>query len=106
MNATLALVQLLIAKGEVLISQHAYDRLSQNGIAMVEVELGASNAVVVEDYPTFHKGPSILVLQTDANGHPVHVVWGIRTGTTTPAVVVTAYRPDPSLWSADFRSRK
>jgi hypothetical protein len=30
---------------------------------------------------------------------PVHMVWGIRKDSQGPAVLVTAYRPDPLLWS-------
>lgn len=29
---------------------------------------------------------------------------GIEAGTTEPAVVVAAYRPDPSQWSGDFEA--
>jgi hypothetical protein len=67
---------------------------------------GVSAATVVEDYPTFGKGPAVLVLESDAQGKPVHVVWGIPKGHTSPAVLVTAYRPDPGTWSADFLRRR
>jgi hypothetical protein len=36
----------------------------------------------------------------------VHAVWGIPKGATGPAVLVTAYRPDPSRWSEDFMRRR
>ncbi len=42
--------------------------------------------------------------ETEKN--PVHVVWGVSKGTKTPAVIVTAYRPDPVKWTNDFRRRK
>ncbi len=105
MGETLGKVQKLVAAGNALISQHAYDRLAMNGILAHEIETGVATAIEVEDYPDFHKGPSVLVLQQDSGGKPVHVVWGIRKGSSAPAVVITAYRPDPSLWSSDFRSR-
>ena len=105
MSETLRQVLALVASGSSIISQHAYDRLATNGMTAQEIEAGAATAVAVEDYPDFHKGPSVLVLQQDAEGHPVHVVWGIRQDSAGPAVVITAYRPDPSLWTADFRSR-
>ena len=64
------------------------------------------SAIVLEDYPAYHTGPAVLVPQYDANAAPLHAVWGVEKGTDEPAVLITAYRPDPSLWSDDFRTRK
>ncbi len=32
--------------------------------------------------------------------------WGIPGGDVEPAVLVTAYRPDPMLWESSFLRRK
>jgi class 3 adenylate cyclase len=101
MGDTLARIKALAAAGEVLLSQHAYDRLAENGMSAADIGAGIAGALEIED----HKGPSVLVLQADANGQPIHVLWGIRKGTMAPAIVVTAYRPDPSRWTTDFRRR-
>jgi hypothetical protein len=50
--------------------------------------------MMIDDDPDYAKGPCFLVLQEDAQGNPLHVVWGIPKGASSPAVVVTAYRPD------------
>lgn len=39
-------------------------------------------------------------------GMPIHVVWGIPKGCDKPAVLVTAYRPDPGRWDETFTKRK
>ncbi|MGH6919528.1 MAG: DUF4258 domain-containing protein [Geminicoccaceae bacterium] len=100
MSETLAAVQALVARGEVRISDHGYDELADDGISAGEVVPGLEGAVVVEDYRHGPRGRSVLVLLRGADGGPVHVVWVIAAGNSTPAVMVTAYRPDPSRWSA------
>ncbi len=69
----------LAARREILISDHGYDELAADGI---------------------------LVLQRDHEGQPIHVLWGIPANATSPAVVATAYRPDPNRWTEDFGRRK
>jgi hypothetical protein len=79
--------------------------MAEDGILAREVIDGVAAAVVVEDYPEYSKGPCTLVLQRDRSGNPIHVVWGMPRGEASPAVLVTAYRPDPARWSADFLRR-
>lgn len=105
MSATLVSVRGLVANRDLMLSNHASLRLLSSGILLAEVTAGVAAAIVVEDCPSAHKGPSVLVLQDDGLGQPIHVLRGIRAGTSRPAVLITVYRPDPNLWSADFRSR-
>lgn len=106
MSRTLQRILILIERGEVRISLHGYDELAADAISTRDVVTGISDAVVVEDYPEYGKGPAVLVLQHDIDGLPIHVLWGIPKGRTSPAVMVTAYRPDPQRWSVDFTRRR
>ena len=105
MSQTLGRVVALVMEGEVRVSEHGYDELAADGILVRDLVAGIRNAELVEDYPDFAKGPCILVLQQDHDGHPVHAVWGIPEDEAGPAVLVTAYRPDPQRWSDDLRRR-
>jgi len=96
----------LVATGDVMISAHGYDEMAEDGILAGDVIDGVKIAVIVATYPDYAKGPCVLVRQFDQSGSPVHVVWGIPKGRTSPAVLVTAYRPDPARWTDDFLRRK
>ena len=81
-------------------------RLLSDNLLAREVVEGASEAVIVEDYPDYPKGSCVLVLQMDREQQPVHVVWGIPKGHSSPAVLITAYRPDPEIWEDDYLRRR
>ena len=106
MTTTLEQIRQLVSSGELRISEHGYDELSNDGICAREIVAGVDQAILVEDYPAFPKGPSVLLLQRDNDGCPIHAVWGIPHGHDRPAVLVTAYRPDPDRWDQDLRRRK
>ena len=105
MSETLRRVQTLILSGDYLVSDHGFDELVEDGILPSDVITGIATAVPVEDYRDRVRGLSVLALQNDGNGRPIHVVWAIPAGERRPAVLVTAYRPDPALWDSDFKQR-
>jgi uncharacterized protein DUF4258 len=96
----------LIRLGEVRISDHGYDELAADGIFARDALANVAEGIVVEDYPDYAKGPCVLVLQKDRRGEPMHVVWGIPKGASSPAVLITAYRPDPDRWESGLLRRR
>lgn len=102
-------LQKLITDGAVRISEHGYDELYEDGLTVRELLNGIldeETVKIIEEYPNYPKGPCILLLQEDQKGRPVHVVWGIPKGYEKPAVLVTAYRPDPEQWNESFERRQ
>ena len=106
MSQTLEAIRRLVASGDVRISEHGYDELSDDNITVRDLLNGVRAAILIEDYPEFAKGAAVLALQLDGMERPVHAVRGIPKGFTAPAVLVTAYRPNPALWNESFTERR
>ena len=106
MSSLLKKIVRLINEGEILISAHGYDELAEDKIKLNDIIWSVSSAEIIQEYPDYKKGPCILVLQYDNGNQPIHVVWGIPLNQETPAVLVTAYRPDPKIWKGDLKQGK
>jgi hypothetical protein len=104
-SQTLTAIKELIALKNILISSHGYDELAEDGLFVSDVINSISQAIVVEDYPDAYKGPSVLLLQKDRSGNPIHTVWGIPKDRTEPAVLITAYIPSKEKWDKTFTRR-
>ena len=105
MDDTLTKIMALIKNGSVRISSHGYDELASDAIRIRDIVDSIEGARLVEDYPEYPKGPCVLVLQRAADGSAIHAVWGIPRGSVEPAVLKTAYRPDPKRWTEYFMRR-
>ncbi len=103
--STLKKIINLCINQNIRISEHGYNELANDDLTAREVVSGVLDAVLIEDYPDYKKGASVLVLQKDKEDKPIHVVWGIPKGYKNPAVLITAYRPDPELWNDSFMER-
>ncbi|MEA1893117.1 MAG: DUF4258 domain-containing protein [Campylobacterota bacterium] len=95
----------LVLKKNILISSHGYDELAEDGLLVTDVIASISEATVVEDYPDAFKGASVLLLQQDRYGNPMHTVWGIPKEKSEPAVLITAYIPSEEKWDKTFTRR-
>ena len=105
MSETLRRIQTLVLANDFHVSEHGFAELHRDDILVADAVAGIATAVAVEDYPARDRGPSVLTLQQDRLGRPIHIVWGLPANARRPAVIVTAYRPDPKLWDSDFRRR-
>lgn len=106
MSELLDKIRRLVEIGEVRISEHGYDELSEDRIPARDAVRGVQGALLVEEYPASGWGPAVLVLEYGEDGEPIHVVWGIPAGREAPAVLITAYRPNPDRWDSDFVTRQ
>ena len=106
MSYTFDSVRTLISKGHIRISEHGYDELAADGLSARDLIEGVETAEVIEEYPDYDKGPCVLLLQRTKSGHPVHVLWGLPAGRDRPAVLITAYLPDPGRWEPGFKRRR
>jgi hypothetical protein len=105
MGTIISVVQNLVSSGKLKVSLHAVKELSDDGILIEPLIAGITDCVVVEEYPDYHKGPCVLVMQR-LEGRPVHLLWGVPKGTTEPAVLITAYLPDPDRWDESSTKRR
>jgi hypothetical protein len=105
-SSTFERVCMLIARGAVVISSHGAAELLADNIAVADVLVGVFGAQAIEDYPEHGRGPCALALQRDNTGAPAHMLWGVLKDSPGPAVLITAYRPDPDLWEDGWQTRR
>lgn len=87
-----------------LFSGHAVRKMFERGLSKALVKSAIACGEIIVEYPDDRPYPSILALGFP-NGIPVHAVVAKGPG-NDQCTVVTAYRPDPALWSADFKTRR
>src|SRR4051812_48233476 len=105
MSEILRHIQTLVLNDDFRVSEHGFDELQDDDILIDDLTSGIIEAIAIEDYRDRARGPSVLTLQYDSSRRAIHVVWALAAGKRRPAVLVTAYRPDPDLWDADFKQR-
>ncbi len=87
----------------IVFSGHALRGLVRRGIPVRSVRTVLTHGDMIAEYPDDRPFPSRLLLGF-VDGGPIHVVAAYDEETQT-YIIVTAYRPDPGLWSDDFRTR-
>jgi hypothetical protein len=99
-------IKRLVASGNRTITAHAHKRLADHNVMLLDALEGVVGAVELETYPDYYAGPSVLCLQSDGDGHAIHVLWGMLASGGQHAYMITAYRPDPAQWTDGFTKRR
>jgi hypothetical protein len=71
-------------------------------ITTVEVETVVTQGELIEDYSGDARGHSCLLLGFGEGGRPIHAVCSPK---DDYLAIITAYLPDPTQWSRDFKRR-
>ncbi len=85
---------------------HGYTELAEDGLSAKALINGINKAIIIEQYLEYPKGPCLLLLQKGESGSPIHAVWGIPRNQEKPAVLITAYKPDPLPGGYKYERKK
>jgi hypothetical protein len=92
------------AAQRMLFLPHAVRQMSRPDqmIRTAEIRSVIASGELLEDYPEDVRGHSCLLMGLGDAGRIIHVVCAPKAGYLA---IITAYLPDPSRWSADYRRR-
>ena len=88
---------------KIALTKHARERLVERAITIDDIVNGIDTGEVIKQYEDDKPLPSCLVLGLSVNNKYIHVV---VSNDEEYVYIITAYYPDPQLWSEDFKTRK
>jgi Domain of unknown function (DUF4258) len=94
-----------IGEGKVLITDHADEEAQADDLSFDEVYFSVVHGEIIEEYPEDRPYPSCLVYGDTFGGEPVHSVWAYNEESGF-AAIITVYRPDPTRWKPDWKTRR
>ena len=90
---------------DVLWSRHAISKLTMEDLSRQAVEVALRAGEVIEDYPAAHRAlPDCLLVAYLTIEKLIHVVVAVDKPNDR-LFIITLYRPDPTRWADDFRTR-
>lgn len=100
----LGFIQTCIRERKVYWTYHVNMRLAGRYLTRDEIFGAVDSYQVIESYPDDKYLPSYLVWAAQGGG-AFHILFAIDVGADQLSVV-TAYRPDPSDWESDLKTRR
>lgn len=88
---------------KIALTKHARERLTERAITIDDIVNGIDTGEVIKQYEDDKPLPSCLVLGLSVNNKYIHIV---VSNDEEYIYIITAYYPDPQLWSDDFKTRK
>ncbi len=89
----------------IMFTAHALDEMNNEDdiITAAEVRAVISKGEIIENYPEDKRGHSCLMLGTATKKRPVHIVCAPK---NDYLAIITAYVPDKTEWTNNFKTRK
>lgn len=88
---------------KIALTKHARERLAERGITIDDIVNGIDTGEVIKQYEDDKPLASCLVLGLSVNNKYIHIV---VSNDEEYVYIITAYYPDPQLWSEDLKTRK
>ena len=88
---------------KIALTKHARERLAERKITIDDIVNGINTGEVIKQYEDDKPLPSCLVLGLSVNNKYINIV---VSNDEEYIYIITAYYPDPQLWSDDFKTRK
>ena len=86
------------------ITLHALNEMMEDSVSLYELKKSIQGGDIIEDYPSSKPLPACLILSFNSQNKPIHSVWAYD-DTSSRAILVTVYRPNPEKW-VKYKKRK
>ena len=88
----------------IIFSQHAIQQMFKRNISVEQVKLTIIQGEEIKLYPDDKPYPSKLLLFIE-NDVPLHVVTAENVH-NNEIIIITAYIPEPDIWTEDFKTKR
>lgn len=89
---------------EIVYRIHATRRMFERNISEKDIAFVLDTGQVIESYENDTPFPSVLINGKDLTGQYIHLVVAMDIAEKR-LYIITAYRPDPTVWENDFNRR-